>query len=403
MNQAFIYEAIRTPRGRGEMTGALSGVRPVELVGQLLSTLAERGADPTRVDDVILGCATQVGDQGANVARTAALWAGWPDQVPGLTVSRLGSSGLDAIGLAAARVISGMDQLVVAGGVESMSRVPLLADRGARTSDPQVAERTSFVPMELAADLLATLDGRRRDELDLWAVRSHRRAEAAWEVGAFARSVIPVRGPDGRVLLARDEPILPALELSALAAHEPLNQGLVTEESLAVIRRRFPEVSEIQLLHTRATAPAVVDGAALVLVGNEEVGRALGLTPRARIRSYAAASVDPILMLTAPVPATEKALRLAAVEPGEVDVFEVNEAFSAPVLHYVAALGIDDARVNVHGGALAMGHPVGASGAILVGTLLDTLDEADDRLGVVALSAAAGLGAAAVLERVDGF
>lgn len=409
--EAYLFEAVRTPRGHGGKAGALAGVRPVELVGQLLHALGERGLDPAAVDDLVLGCVTQVGDQGANVAKIAALWAGWPEAVPGLTLTRFCASGLDAIGMAAARVIAGFDGLIVAGGVESMSRVPMLADRGAWWMDPEVAERTRYVHMALSADLIASLDGHGREALDAWALRSHVRARAAWAGGHFARSVVPVRGADGEVLLSQDERVKADLSLDALAAKPPVAATLASADPAGVeagVRRilaRYPELGEggLRHLHSRATAPAVVDGAALVVVGSLERGRALGLEPRARVVGYAAASVEPVIMLTATEPACRRALAQAGRRPGEVDLFEINESFSATVLRTVRALEVDAERVNVHGGAIAMGHPLGASGAILVGTLLDALDERRSvqasGLGVATLCAGAGLGTAVAIER----
>jgi acetyl-CoA C-acetyltransferase len=380
--EAYVFEAIRTPRGRGDGEGALSTLSPVELVRVLFDDLRARGLDPAGVDDVVLGCVEPVGDRGINVARNAVLRAGWPDSIPGMTVQRGCASGLDAIGAAAARVMSGVDDLIIAGGVESMSRA--------------VEERGRFGPMGLAADLLANLDDKSREALDQWALRSHVRAAAGWEHGSFARGVVPVRRED-EVLLARDELIQPDISMEQLAELPTAASGAPGEARALV---RFPELGgALERRHSAATAPVPADGAALVVVGDAAIGAAMGLKPIARVRSYATVATDPILALGAPAPATRRAVERAHLELSEINLFEVHEAFSATALRYVDELGIDEFRVNVHGGAIAMGHPVGSSGAILVGTLIDTLAETDDNLGVAALSAGDGLGAALVVER----
>jgi acetyl-CoA C-acetyltransferase len=320
--------------------------------------------------------------------------------VPGITVTRFCTSGLDAIGTAAARVAAGHDDLIVAGGVESMSRVPMLADKGAWFADPEVAKRTGFVHMGISADLIATLDGYTRPELDAWALRSHQRAAAAWEAGAFARGVVPVQGEDGALLLERDERIKPDVTLDDLAAKGSAMAAIAEQGGDAVALARYPQLDAVEHLHSSATAPGMVDGAGLVVVATLERGRELGLTPRARVRGYSAASVEPVVMLTAPAPATRRALGRAGMELADVDLFEINESFSATVLHAMRDLAIDEEKVNVHGGAIAMGHPLGASGAILTGTLLDALEERDAAVGVATLCAGAGLGAALAIERV---
>lgn len=398
MTEAFVYEAIRTPRGRGRAEGALAGVSPIALVGGLLRELVSRTSlDPSRVDDVVLGCVTQVGEQGTDVARMAVLMAGWPHTVPGATVSRFCTSGLDAVSQAAARVMAGMDDLVVAGGVESMSRVPMFADKGAWFADPAVAAGTRFVHMGVSADLIATLDGRSREELDAWAARSHHRAAAAWAAGHFDRAVVPVEA-DGAVLLAVDERIRSDITLESLAARPPAFGGFGQSGGDALVRSVYPEVEAVDHLHTSGSSPGIVDGASVVLVGSRQAGLDLGLEPLARVVSFAQAAVEPVIMLTGPVPATREALRRAGLGVDAIDLWETNESFSATVLHYISQLGLDPERVNVDGGAIAMGHPLGATGAMLVGTLVDALRREGGGRGVVSLCGGAGVAAAAVLE-----
>ncbi len=400
---AFIFDGVRTPRGRGRQGGALAGVKPVELLQPLFAALVSRNAfDPALVGDIQLGCVTQVGEQGANIAKIAALHAGWPYSVSGVTLNRFCASGLSAIANAAAHVHAGMQDLVVAGGVESMSRVPMLSDRGAWFSDPEVAARTGFIHMGISADLIATMHGFTREQLDTFALRSHQRASAASDSGAFARSLIPVVGDDGHVLLARDERIRPQLTMADLNQREPAFSKMVHGTCAKILQQRYPDQLPLQHLHHSGNSPGIVDGAALVLIGHRRAGEHAGLRPRARIRGFATASVEPVVMLTGPALATQKALKQAGVELAEVDRFEINESFAAPVLACQQALGIAAERVNVHGGAIAMGHPLGATGAVLTQILLDGMEAAGERFGVVAMCAGAGLAVALVIERVSG-
>ncbi len=396
--EAWVFDAVRTPRGRGRAEGALAGVSPISLVGGLLHALVERGLDAHQVDDVLLGCVTQVGEQGSDIARMATLMAGWPEALPGMTLSRFCTSGLDAITHAAARVMAGMDELIVAGGVESMSRVPMFSDRGAWFSDPDVARKTGFLHMGVSADLVATRDGRSREALDSWALRSHHRAAGAWEAGHFDQSVIPVLNASGDHVLDRDERIRADLTLEALAERPPAFAAIGEKGADAVVKARYPETEEVQHLHTSGSAPGIVDGAALVVVGSRAAGAALGLEPVARLVSFAQAAVEPVLMLTGPVPATRKALKRAGWMVPQVDLWEINESFSGPVLHVIDALELRAERVNVDGGAIAMGHPLGASGAILVGTLIDALTRRGGGRGVVTLCGGAGVAVSALLE-----
>lgn len=398
---AYLYDALRTPRGAGKPGGALSAVTPIELVSTLLRALPTRmKIDSSVFEDLILGCVTQVGEQGANLARIAALSAGWSDAVSGMTLDRFCTSGLDALNLAATKVNSGMEELVVAGGVESMSRVPMMSDRGAWFTDPEVAKATGFIHMGIAADLIATLDRVSREECDAWALRSHQRAASAWSEGRFARSIVPVCDREGTVICARDEWVREGLSAEKLAKLSPAFAEAGAKGGDAVALGRYPEAGEIRHVHTVASAPGVVDGAALLLVGSRAAGERYGLKPRARVRAYANASVEPTIMLTAPAPATQKALARAGMSARHVDRFEVNESFSAVVLRYLRAMELDAERVNVDGGAIAMGHPLGATGAMLIGTLLDSMERDDLGVGVVAMCAGAGLGTATVIERV---
>ena len=396
--EAWIFEAVRTPRGALKKGGgALASVKPARLVGVLFDALAERGVDPERVDDVILGCSTQLRDQGANVAKTALLLAGWPDAVPAVTVNRLCISGLEAVATAAAKVASGQCDVVLAGGVESMSRVPMMADEGAWFADPEVAKASRFVHMGVSADVIASLDGRSREELDAVAVASHARATAAAREGRGRRGVVAVRDADGGVLLDADDGVRDGTSLEKLAALPPAFAAFGAA-SAGVVRERYPELT-VTHLHTVATSPQTADGASLVVVATREAGRAMGLEPRARVASYAALSSEPVAMLTGPGAATRRALERAGRTPADVAHFEHNESFAATCLRFQADLDVDPALVNPLGGAIALGHPLGATGGMLVGTLVDELARRDQPTGVVAMCAGAGLAAAMVLER----
>ena len=397
-SEAFVVDAIRTPRGRGTPGGALSGVPPVRLIADLIGALRERFAlDPPSIDDVVIGCAAPTLEQGSDVARMAAILAGLPS-VSGSVVSRFCASGLDAIAMAAAKVASRNESCVIAGGVESLSRVPMFADRGPWFSDPAIAEATGFVHMAVAADLLATLEGISKEELDALALRSHRRAGRARDEGHFDGSLVPVR--DGAmVLLEADELIRTDLDEEALAARPGAFGDLVDEDALRRVRRRYPDVHEILALHQPRSSPGLADGASAVLVTNGEGARRLGREPRARVVSWAHAAVEPTLMLTGNVEATQKALSRAGLAIGDIDLFEVNESFAAVPIHFARALGVDHERLNVDGGAIAMGHPLGATGGILVATALDALERTDGRRAVVSICGGAGVATAMVLER----
>ncbi len=411
MRQAWIIDAVRTPRGRGKKDkGALSGIHPQELLAQTLNRLAERtGVERRDVDDVVVGCVTQAEEQGSNVARNAVLAAGWPQEVTGVTLNRFCGSGTQAVSFAAAGVASGQQQLVVAGGVESMSRVPMGADRaGLDGNNPHLRERVYQVPQGISADLIATLEGFSRRDVDRFACESQRRAAAAMADGRFERSLCAVRDPaTGEVVLERDEHPRPGTTLEDLAGLDPafarLGAHVVDGDSRtvdAIALERYPQAGEIRHVHTAGNSSGIVDGAAAVLVASDDYARAHGLAPRARVRSWATAGAEPLIMLTAPTPASEKALRNAGMEASDVDLWEINEAFAAVPLQTTRNLDLDPERVNVNGGAIALGHPLGATGAVLLGTLLDELERRDLATGLVTLCIGGGMGIATVVERV---
>ncbi|GAB2678741.1 acetyl-CoA C-acetyltransferase [Thalassiella azotivora] len=401
--QAIVYDAIRTPRGRGKPGGSLYQVKPVDLVVGLLHAVRERnpGLDPALVDDVVLGCVTPVGDQGADIAKTAALKAGLPDTVAGVQLNRFCASGLEAVNQAAARVRSGFEDLILAGGVESMSRVPMGTDGGAWAMDPATAFATDFVPQGIGADLIATLDGLTREDVDRYAVASQQRAAKAWADGRFERSVVPVHDLNGLTILDRDEHLRPDTTVESLAALKPsfaaLGEGAGFD---AVALEKYHWVDRIAHVHHAGNSSGIVDGAALVLVGTEDVGRRLDLTPRARVLATAVTGSEPTIMLTGPAPASRKALAKAGLRPEDVDLVEVNEAFAAVVLRFVREMGFSPDVVNVNGGAIAMGHPLGATGAMILGTLVDELERRDQRIGLATLCVGGGMGIATVVERL---
>jgi acetyl-CoA C-acetyltransferase len=402
VTEAFIYDAIRTPRGRGK-NGALHHVKPVSLVTGLIEELGRRRPelDPGRLDDVVLGVVTPVGDQGMNLAKTAALAAGLPDHVAGVQLNRFCASGLEAVNLAAQKVRSGWEQLVLAGGVESMSRVPMGSDGGPMAADPEIAYDTHFVPQGISADLIATIEGFTREDVDAYAVRSQQRAAAAWSGGYFAKSVVPVRDRNGVTVLAQDEHLRPETSPETLAALKPSFAALGEAGGFdAVALQKYHWVERVDHVHTPGNSSGVVDGAALVLVGSPRAGVELGLTPRARIVATAVSGADPTIMLTGPAPATRKALDLAGLTTADIDLFEINEAFASVVLRYVKDLDLPWEKVNVNGGAIALGHPLGATGAMLVGTVVDELERRNARRAVVSLCAGGGIGIATVVERL---
>ncbi|MCD6735013.1 MAG: acetyl-CoA C-acetyltransferase [Burkholderiaceae bacterium] len=401
MAEAFIYDAIRTPRGRGKSSGSLYEVKPVRLLTTLMHEMQRRhDLDTSQVEDVVVGCVTPVGDQGAVIAKTAALAAGWALDVAGVQVNRFCASGLEAVNMAAQKVRSGWEDLVVAGGVESMSRVPMGSDGGAWALDPETNLATSFVPQGIGADLIATLDGFSREMVDEFGVASHRKAAAAQRGGHFQRSVVPVRDDLDLAILERDETIRPDTSLEKLGQLAPSFAKIGAMGFDAVALRKYPQVARIEHVHHAGNSSGIVDGAALVLVGSEEAGKRLGLAARARIVSAALVGTDPTIMLTGPVPATRKALRKAGLSVDDIDLFEVNEAFAAVVMRFMRELDVPEEKVNVNGGSIAMGHPLGATGAMLLGTLIDELERRGLQRGLVTLCVGGGMGIATIVERL---
>ncbi|MEE1803051.1 acetyl-CoA C-acetyltransferase [Streptomyces sp. JV176] len=401
--EAFVYEAIRTPRGRGKADGALHGTKPIDLVVGLIHELRRRlpGLDPAAVDDIVLGVVSPLGDQGSDIARIAALAAGLPDTVAGVQENRFCASGLEAVNLAAAKIRSGWEDLVLAGGVESMSRVPMGSDGGAWAMDPMTSFATGFVPQGVSADLIATLGGYSRRDVDEFAALSQERAAAAWKEGRFARSVVPVRDRNGLTVLDRDEHPRPGTTADSLAALKPSFAGVGEQGGFdAVVLQKYHRVERIDHVHHAGNSSGIVDGAALVAIGSAETGERYGLTPRARIVSAAVSGSEPTIMLTGPAPATRKALAKAGLTIDDIDLVEINEAFAAVVLRFVDEMGLSLDKVNVNGGAIALGHPLGATGAMILGTLVDELERRDQRYGLATLCVGGGMGVATVVERL---
>ncbi|MDP9796610.1 acetyl-CoA C-acetyltransferase [Catenuloplanes nepalensis] len=403
MTEAFIYDAVRTPRGRGKRNGALHGVKPISLVVGLIDELRHRfpGVDPERIDDVVLGIVSPLGDQGSDLAKTAALAAGLPPSVAGVQVNRFCGSGLEAVNIAAQKVRSGWEELVLAGGVESMSRVPMGSDGGAWALDPETNLLTDFVPQGISADLIATIDGYSREDVDRFALRSQQRAAQAWAEGRNDRSVVPVRDRNGLLVLDRDEHIRADSTLEGLGALQPSFAQIGEQGGFdAVALQKYHWVERIEHVHHAGNSSGIVDGAALVLVGSRAAGERAGMTPRARIVSAALSGADPTIMLTGPAPASRKALDRAGLTVDDLDLVEINEAFAAVVLHYIDDMKLDPEIVNVNGGAIAMGHPLGATGAMILGTLVDELERRGGRYGLVTLCIGGGMGIATVVERL---
>jgi acetyl-CoA C-acetyltransferase len=401
MADAYLYDHVRTPRGKGKKDGRLYLASPVWLLRTLLQALQRRhGLDTAQVDDVVLGCVTPVGEQGADIARTAVLDAEWAQTVAGVTQSRFCASGLESVNLAAAKVGTGWEDLVVAGGVESMSRWPMGSDGGAWVMDPRINHKTGFVPQGIGADLIATLEGFGRAELDAYAVRSHQRAAAARAAGRFARSIVPVADIAGLPLLAEDETIRPDATLASLARLEPSFAAMGAMGFDATALRKYTTVESIAHVHHAGNSSGIVDGAALMLVGSAEGGRKAGLKARARVRAAAVVGSEPTIMLTGPTPACRKALAKAGMGPRDIDLWEVNEAFAAVPMKTMRDLDLDPERVNVNGGAIAMGHPLGATGCIILGTLLDELERRGLATGCATLCVGGGMGIATLIERV---
>jgi acetyl-CoA C-acetyltransferase len=401
--EAYIYDAIRTPRGRGKASGALYEVKPISLVVGLIHEMRRRfpALDPAAIDDVVLGVVTPLGDQGGVIPRAAALAAGLPDTVAGVQLDRFCASGLEAVNVAAMKVRSGMEDLVLAGGVESMSRVPMGSDGGAWAMDPETAYDTGFVPQGIGADLIATLEGFSRTDVDTYAVESQTRAAKAWANGWFARSVVPVKDRNGLTVLERDEHVRPGATLEALGGLQPSFATIGEAGGFdAVALQRYHWVEKIEHVHHAGNSSGIVDGAALVLIGSEAAGAAAGLAPRARVVSVGLSGSDPTIMLTGPAPASRKALAKAGLTIDDMDLVEVNEAFAAVPLRFMREMGVPPEKVNVNGGAIAMGHPLGATGAMILGTLLDELERRELRYGLATLCVGGGMGIATIVERV---
>ncbi len=400
MTEAYIYDAVRTPRGRGKKNGSLYEVKPIDLLHTLFDALQKRNNLSTAlVDDVILGCVTPVGEQGMNLAKTAVLYAGWDESVPGFQLNRFCASGLEAVNLAATKVRSGWDNLVVAGGVESMSRIPMGSDGGAWVSDPEVNRRLGFIPQGISADLIATREHFSRQIVDNYALQSQQRAAYAQANGYFAQSLIPIYDQNKLLILDRDELIRPTTP-EGLAALTPSFALMGDMGFDAVAMQRYPDVSRIDHVHTPGNSSGIVDGAALVLIGSRDAGKQLGLKPRARVVSVAATGSEPTIMLEGPAPASRMALQKAKMTAADIDLWEMNEAFAAAVLKFQRELAINNDQLNVNGGAIAMGHPLGATGAILVGTVLDELERRNLATGLITLCVGGGMGVTTIIERV---
>ncbi|MBC3189903.1 acetyl-CoA C-acetyltransferase [Pseudonocardia sp. C8] len=401
--EAYIYDAIRTPRGRGKASGSLHEVKPISLVVGLIDELRKRNPelDPAVVDDLVLGVVSPIGDQGGDIAKAAAISAGLPDTVAGVQLNRFCASGLEAVNTAALKVRSGMEEMVIAGGVEAMSRVPMGSDGGAWAMDPETAYETGFVPQGIGADLIATLEGFSRSDVDAFAVESQTRAAKAWANGYFARSVVPVVDRNGLAVLDRDEHVRAGATLESLGGLKPSFEAMGRDGGFdAVALQRYHWVEKIDHVHHAGNSSGIVDGAALTLIGTEAAGTANGLTPRARIVSTALSGADPTIMLTGPAPASKKALAKAGLTVDDIDLFEINEAFAAVALRYMRDMGISHEQTNVNGGAIAMGHPLGATGAMILGTLVDELERRDLRRGLATLCVGGGMGIATIVERV---
>ncbi|MEU3959550.1 acetyl-CoA C-acetyltransferase [Streptomyces buecherae] len=401
--EAYVYDAIRTPRGRGKAAGSLHGTKPIDLVVGLIHELRHRlpDLDPAAIDDIVLGVVAPLGDQGSDIAKVAALAAGLPDTVAGVQENRFCASGLEAVNMAAVKVRSGWEDLVLAGGVESMSRVPMGSDGGAWFGDPMTNLETGFVPQGISADLIATVEGFSRHDVDSYAALSQERAAEAWKAGRFERSVVPVRDRNGLVVLDHDEHMRPGTTPESLAGLKPSFATIGEMGGFdAVALQKYHWVEAIDHVHHAGNSSGIVDGSALVAIGSREVGERYGLTPRARIVSAAVSGSDPTIMLTGPAPASRKALAKAGLTIDDIDLVEINEAFAAVVLRYVKDMGLSLDKVNVNGGAIAMGHPLGATGAILLGTVIDELERRDQRYGLITLCVGGGMGIATVVERV---
>jgi len=402
MTDAFILDAVRTPRGKGRPDGSLHPITPIQLAAQSLAAVRDRnGLDTRQLDDVVLGCVAPIGEQGADIARVAALVAGFAESVPGKQLNRFCASGLESVNTAAAQIMAGQSDLVIGGGVESMSRVPIGSDGGAWVFDPQVAWHQYFVPQGISADLIATLDGYSRETVDAYAVESQRRAAAAQQAGYFDRSIVPVKDVIGEVALAKDEHLRPGTTLVDLAKLKPAFTQMGEEAGFdAIAMQRYPQVEAIHHVHTGGNSSGIVDGAAAVLVGSKRAAKKAGIKPRARLVAFASIGSEPTIMLTGPAAASRKALKRAGMKPENIDLWEINEAFAAVVLRFMRDMQLTPDKVNVNGGAIALGHPLGATGAMILGTVLDELERRNLSTALVTLCVGAGMGTATIIERV---
>lgn len=401
MSEAYIIDAIRTPRGKGKKDGSLHEVKPISLLTTLLNELKERhNLDTSQVDDIVLGCVTPIGDQGADIAKTAAIAAGWDNNVAGVQINRFCASGLEAINLAAQKVRSGWEDLVVAGGVESMSRVPMGSDGGPWALDPETNMACDFIPQGIGADLIATIDGFSRADVDQFAEQSQKKAAAAQANGYFDKSIIPVKDKAGVVILDKDEFIKPTTTAEGLSALKPsfATMGQIGFDAIAL--QKYPEVGSVNHVHHAGNSSGIVDGAAVVLLASEQAVQQQNLKPRAKVLATALVGADPTIMLTGPAPAARKALAKAGLTIDDIDLFEVNEAFAAVVMRFINEMKVDPAKVNVNGGAIAMGHPLGATGAMILGTLLDELERQGKKRGLATLCVGGGMGIATIIELV---
>jgi len=402
MTDAYILDAVRSPRGRGRPDGSLHPITPIQLAAQTLAALRDRTQlDTSKVDDVILGCVTPVGEQGADIARTAALTAGYAENVPGKQLNRFCASGLEAVNTAAAQIMSGQSQMVVGGGVEHMSRCTMGSDGGAWGIDPAVAWPLHFIPQGISADLIATMEGFTREQIDAYAVESQRRAAHAQQSGYFDKSVVPIKDPIGEVALAKDEYLRPGTTMADLAKLKPAFTQLGEDAGFdAVALQRYPEVESINHVHTAGNSSGIVDGAAAVLLASRSAARKAGLKPRARVRAFASIGSEPTIMLTGPAGSARKALKNARMKTKDIDLWEINEAFASVVLRFVRDMELSRENVNVNGGAIALGHPLGATGAVILGMVLDELERRDLSTALVTLCVGGGMGTATIIERV---
>ena len=403
MADAYIYDAVRTPRGKGKKNGSLHEVTALSVLTQQLEAIKDRSdLDTSKVDDIIMGCVSPVAGQGADIARTASITAGYAETAAGVTINRFCASGLEAVNMAASKVMAGMADMTIGGGIEMMSRVPMGSDGGAMGVDPQIAFDHMIVPQGIGADLIATVNGFTRDDVDAYAVESQKRAKKAWDEGRFDKSIVPVKDQMGGTILSRDEHMRPETNMQSLGALNPsfVAMGTTMPGMDYVAMQKYPEIEKINHVHHAGNSSGIVDGAAAVLIGTKEMGEALGLKPRARIKAFAEIGSEPTIMLTGPEFVAAKALKRAGMEVDDIDLYELNEAFASVVLRFMKAHNISHDKINVNGGAIAMGHPLGATGAMILGTMVDELERSDKETSLITLCVGGGMGSATIIERV---